>query len=104
MLLDGFTATERQVLAEAVVESATGERRILVANCRAVNVSYPSIPHSKRSFAYRPVSKVPIGKADGPHLGTENWLPNGRKGSAVMGEACDFPAVPNDAPPPRGSF
>ncbi|MDF0491338.1 hypothetical protein PX554_24795 [Sphingomonas sp. H39-1-10] len=36
MLPDGFTATERQVLAEAVVESATGERRILVVSSRQI--------------------------------------------------------------------
>jgi hypothetical protein len=36
LLPDGFTATERQVLAEAVVESATGERRILVACYRTL--------------------------------------------------------------------
>lgn len=47
------------------------ERPALVANCRAVNVSYPSIPHSKRSFAYRPDLGIPNGKADGLHLGIE---------------------------------
>ena len=59
------------LLARAVVQSDWWERLELVANCRAVNVSYPSIPHSKRSFAYRPDLGIPNGKADGLHLGIE---------------------------------
>lgn len=35
MLPDVFTPTERQVLAAAVVESATDERRILVGSCHS---------------------------------------------------------------------
>lgn len=50
-------------------------------------VGYSRIPAPNPTVAYRPVSKVPIGKADGPHLGTENWLPNGRKGSTPDGSA-----------------
>lgn len=35
MLPDVFTPTERQVLAAALVESATDERRILVGSCHS---------------------------------------------------------------------
>lgn len=60
-----------RILAKAVGHINDAKCLELVANCRAVNVSYPSIPHSKRSFAYRPDLGIPNGKADGLHLGIE---------------------------------
>jgi hypothetical protein len=71
MLPHGFTPAERQILAKAVVESATSERRILVDTGRK---SGPSALGEQKMEAERLIW-VGFAKCQTPRRGTKQSIP-----------------------------